>query len=220
MNLKKLDIDQFYHEENANYTKVGEKYPYGLGATILITPKQMIMVYNKEALSSEGKMVTGLGSHSDTLETIFANIFNLSLEGNLNKKNKVLNEAIYGGSLNYIFVDLVNQVGEFFVVFELPAKISLKEFAYLMALNEKLKSLDLGIKTMATISSFDPTQGIFTDKEAILYNNLTLDEAINYFQEYFKKVKNPDEEYIVKNAKYPENYYTYQRSEEEVRMHL
>lgn len=217
MNLKKLDIDQFYQEENANYTKAGEKYPYGLGATILITPKQMIMVYNKEALSIEGKMVTGLGSHSDTLETIFANIFNLSLEGNFNKKNKVLNEAIYGGSLNYIFVDLVNQIGELFAVFELPAKISLKEFAYLMVLNEKLKSLDLGIKTLATISSFDPTQGIFTDKEAILYNNLTLDEVILYFQEYFKKVKTP-EKYVIKNAKYLENYYTYQKREEEVKM--
>ena len=217
MNLKKLDIEQFYQEGNANYIKAGEKYPYGLGATILITPKQMIMVYNQEALSSEGEMVTGLGSHSDTLETIFANIFNLSLEGNFNKKNKVLNEAIYGGSLNYIFVDLVNQIGELFAVFELPAKISLKEFAYLMVLNEKLKSLDLGIKTLATISSFDPTQGIFTDKEAILYNNLTLDEVILYFQEYFKKVKTP-EKYIIKNAKYPENYYTYQKREEEVKM--
>ena len=42
MELKQLDINEFYREENAYYIKNGMSVPEGLGSLILITPKQTI----------------------------------------------------------------------------------------------------------------------------------------------------------------------------------
>lgn len=51
MSLKKLDLEEFYQEENAYYQQMGTNAPFGLGGVVLITPIQSIGVYNEEALN-------------------------------------------------------------------------------------------------------------------------------------------------------------------------
>ena len=68
MELKQLDINEFYREENAYYIKKGMSVPEGLGSLILITPKQTIGVYNIPGLDNSKEMVDGLGSHGETLD--------------------------------------------------------------------------------------------------------------------------------------------------------
>lgn len=46
MNLRKLDLEEFFQKGNGGYTAYELAYPEGLGASILITPKKMIEVYN------------------------------------------------------------------------------------------------------------------------------------------------------------------------------
>lgn len=80
MELKQLDINEFYREENAYYIKNGMSVPEGLGSLILITPKQTIGVYNIPGLDNFKEMVDGLGSHGETLDEVLAGIYNVSLE--------------------------------------------------------------------------------------------------------------------------------------------
>ena len=51
MSLKKLDLEEFYQEENAYYQQMCTNAPFGLGGVVLITPIQSIGVYNEEALN-------------------------------------------------------------------------------------------------------------------------------------------------------------------------
>ena len=107
MNLRKLDLEEFFQEGNGVYTAYELAYHEGLWVSILITPKKMIEVYNKPALDKAKALLSGLGSHGDTLEIILAAIFNLELQGSYLKKQRILNDAIGGEVFNYIFVRLL-----------------------------------------------------------------------------------------------------------------
>ncbi len=107
MNLQKLDLEEFFQKGNGGYTAYELAYPEGLGASILITPKKMIEVYNNPALDKAKALLSGIGSHGDTLEIILAAIFNLELQGSYLKKQRILNDAIGGEVFNYIFVRLL-----------------------------------------------------------------------------------------------------------------
>lgn len=107
MNLRKLDLEEFFQEGNGGYTAYELAYPEWLGASILITPKKMIEVYNKPALDKAKALLSGIGSHGDMLEIILAAIFYLELQGSYLKKQRILNDAIDGEVFNYIFVRLL-----------------------------------------------------------------------------------------------------------------
>lgn len=206
MNLRKLDLEEFFQEGNGYYTAYESVYPEGLGASILITPKKMIEVYNKPALDKTETLVPGLGSHGDTVEMILAAIFNLELQGNYFKKQRVLNEAIEGGIFNYIFVRLVNQIDNPYITVECPCCISQVEYDYLKELNERIKALSFSIIPMVTIYNYDPKKGDFVSKEKKeLYRGISLDEALVYFEN--RAV--PKDEYFIKTAKYPEGDFIY-----------
>ena len=156
MSLKKLDLEEFYQEENAYYQQMGTNAPFGLGGVILITPMQTIGVYNEEALDINGLMVPGLGGHGKTVDLVLAKMFDLKLEGNDIKRNKILKTAITGKQLNYIYIVLTNSLAGKKAMVEIPAKIDEKEFNELVKLS-KIFSL-LGVETKALISGFDPTK--------------------------------------------------------------
>ena len=182
MNLKKLDLEEFYQEINAYYQQMGTNAPFGLGGVILITPMQTIGVYNKETLDINGIMVPGLGGHGDTVDLVLANMFGLKLEGNNFKRNRILKSAISGKELNYVYMVLTNSLAGKQAMVEIPAKIDEKEFNELSKLS-KIFSL-LGVKTKALISSFDPTKkdGGNYDINNNVVSDVSLEGALNYLR--------------------------------------
>ena len=182
MSLKKLDLEEFYQEENAYYQQMGTNAPFGLGGVILITPMQTIGVYNEEALDINGLMVPGLGGHGKTVDLVLAKIFDLKLEGNDIKRNKILKTAITGKQLNYIYIVLTNSLAGKLAMVEIPAKIDEKEFNELAKLS-KIFSL-LGVETKALISSFDPTKkdGGAYDVNNNEISDVSLEGALNYLR--------------------------------------
>lgn len=182
MSLKKLDLEEFYQEENAYYQQMGTNAPFGLGGVILITPMQTIGVYNEEALDINGLMVPGLGGHGKTVDLVLAKMFDLKLEGNDIKRNKILKTAITGKQLNYIYIVLTNSLAGKLAMVEIPAKIDEKEFNELAKLS-KIFSL-LGVETKALISSFDPTKkdGGAYDVNNNEISDASLEGALNYLR--------------------------------------
>ena len=182
MSLKKLDLEEFYQEENAYYQQMGTNAPFGLGGVILITPMQTIGVYNEEALDINGLMVPGLGGHGKTVDLVLAKIVDLKLEGNDIKRNKILKTAITGKQLNYIYIVLTNSLAGKLAMVEIPAKIDEKEFNELAKLS-KIFSL-LGVETKALISSFDPTKkdGGAYDVNNNEISDVSLEGALNYLR--------------------------------------
>ena len=182
MSLKKLDLEEFYQEENAYYQQMGTNAPFGLGGVILITPMQTIGVYNEEALDINGLMVPGLGGHGKTVDLVLAKMFDLKLEGNDIKRNKILKTAITGKQLNYIYIVLTNSLAGKLAMVEIPAKIDEKEFNELVKLS-KIFSL-LGVETKALISGFDPTKkdGGAYDVNNNEISDVSLEGALNYLR--------------------------------------
>lgn len=182
MSLKKLDLEEFYQEENSYYQQMGTNAPFGLGGVVLITPMQTIGVYNEEALDINGVMVPGLGGHGKTVDLVLAQMFDLKLEGNDFKRNKTLKTAIIGKQLNYIYIVLTNSLAGKKAMVEIPAKIDEKEFNELVKLN-KIFSL-LGVETKALISSFDPTKkdGGAYDVNNNEISDVSLEGTLNYLR--------------------------------------
>lgn len=209
MSLKKLDLEEFYQERNAYYQQMGTNAPFGLGGVILITPKQTIGVYNEEALDINGVMVPGLGGHGKTVDLVLAQMFDLKLEGNDFKKNKILKTAITGKQLNYIYIVLTNSLAGKQAMVEIPAKIDEKEFNELVKLS-KIFSL-LGVETKALISSFDPTKkdGGAYDVNNNEISDVSLEGALNYLRT--NKMVLPD--INLYNVYKKENLYKYQEGE-------
>lgn len=177
----------------------------------------MIEVYNKPALDKSETLVTGLGSHGDTLEIILVAIFNLKLQGSYLKKQRILNDAIDGGVFNYIFVRLVNQIDNPYITVECPCCINSKEYDCLKNLNDRIKALSFRIIPMMTIYNYNPTKGDFwPDDKKELYSGISLDEALDYFEN--KGV--PKNEYFIKTAKYPERDFIYLEEEQEEKRSL
>ncbi len=209
MSLKKLDLEEFYQEENAYYQQMGTNAPFGLGGVILITPKQTIGVYNEEALDINGLMVPGLVGHGKTVDLVLAKMFDLKLEGNDIKRNKILKTAITGKQLNYIYIALTNSLAGKLAMVEIPAKIDEKEFNELVKLS-KIFSL-LGVETKALISGFDPTKkdGGAYDVNNNEISDVSLEGALNYLRT--NKMVLPD--INLYNVYKKENLYKYQEEE-------
>ena len=209
MSLKKLDLEEFYQEGNAYYQQMGTNAPFGLGGVILITPMQTIGVYNEEALDINGLMVPGLGGHGKTVDLVLAKMFDLKLEGNDIKRNKILKTAITGKQLNYIYIVLTNSLAGKLAMVEIPAKIDEKEFNELVKLS-KIFSL-LGVETKALISGFDPTKkdGGAYDVNNNEISDVSLEGALNYLRT--NKMVLPD--INLYNVYKKENLYKYQEEE-------
>lgn len=209
MSLKKLDLEEFYQEENAYYQQMGTNAPFGLGGVILITPMQTIGVYNEEALDINGLMVPGLGGHGKTVDLVLAKMFDLKLEGNDIKRNKILKTAITGKQLNYIYIVLTNSLAGKLAMVEIPAKIDEKEFNELAKLS-KIFSL-LGVETKALISGFDPTKkdGGAYDVNNNEISDVSLEGALNYLRT--NKMVLPD--INLYNVYKKENLYKYPEEE-------
>ena len=182
MSLKKLDLEEFYQEKNAYHQQIGTNAPFGLGGVVLITPTQTIGVYNEEALDINGVMVPGLGGHGKTVDLVLAQMFDLKLEGNDFKRNKILKTAITGNQLNYIYIVLTNSLAGKQAMVEIPAKIDEKECNELVKLS-KIFSL-LGVETKALITSFDPTKkdGGDYDVNNNKISDVSLEGALNYLR--------------------------------------
>ena len=210
MSLKKLDLEEFYQEKNAYYQQMGTNDPFGLGGVILITPIQIIGVYNEEALDINGVMVPGLGGHGRTVDLVLAQMFDLRLEGNDIKRNKILKLAITGKQLNYIYIVLTNSLAGKQALVEIPAKIDEKELNELDKLS-KIFSL-LGVETKALITSFDPTKkdGGDYDVNNNEISDVPLEEALNYLRTNKGKVF---PEINLFNVYKKENIYEYQEEE-------
>lgn len=213
MSLKKLDLEEFYKDDNAFCQQMGTNVPFGLGGVILITPIQTIGVYNEEALDINGVMVPGLGGHGKTVDLVLAKMFALKLEGNDFKRIKILKPAIpaiTGKQLNYIYIVLTNSLAGKRALVEIPAKISDAEFNELDKLSKIFTAL--GVETKALITSFDPAKkdGGDYDVNNNEISDVPLEEALNYLRtnkgKIFPKIN-------LFNVYKKENIYEYQEEE-------
>ena len=214
MELKQLDINEFYREENAYYTKDGMSVPEGLGSLILITPKQTIGVYNVPGLDNSKEMVDGLGGHGETLDEVLASIYNVSLEKLGYKRDKQLNDIIYGRGLNFIVITLINEINLRSAVIEIPKVISKYQYDSLVSLSKIFKSL--GITAMGNISLYNPLLGNYdkSDNKALFKTYETLNADV---LEALKEQVIPDDKYQIKNQKYEERPYLYKEQNKSFR---
>lgn len=177
--MKRLDLEEFYQDSNQYYQGFNNNIPEGLGAVILITDKQSIGVYNVSKKDINGNDIIGLGSHGSTVESILASIFNVQLEGNSNRRMRLLNQAIPGCEFNYVYVRLVNEINNKFVTVQIPGLVNEYQYGELADLNYIFKILN--VKTYAEITGYNPNKmdydDTFTD---VKLDNL--DDALVYLK--------------------------------------
>lgn len=177
--MKRLDLEEFYQDSNQYYRGFNNSIPEGLGGVILITDKQSIGVYNVSKKDINGNDIIGLGSHGSTVESILVSIFNVQLEGNSNRRMRMLNQAIPGVEFNYVYIRLVNEIGNKFVTVQIPGLVNEYQYGKLVELNGIFKSL--GVRTYAEITRYNPNKmdydDIFVDVKLD-----SLDDALAYLK--------------------------------------
>ena len=177
--MKRLDLEEFYQDSNQYYQGFNNSIPEGLGGVILITDKQSIGVYNVSKKDINGNDIVGLGGHGSTVESILASIFNVQLEGNSNKRMRMLNQAIPGCEFNYVYIRLVNEIGNKFVTVQIPGLVNEYQYGKLVELNGIFKSL--GVKTYAEITRYNPNKMNYDDTFADVKLD-SLDDALAYLK--------------------------------------
>lgn len=177
--MKRLDLEEFYQDSNQYYQGFNNSIPEGLGGVILITDKQSIGVYNVSKKDINGNDIVGLGSHGSTVESILASIFNVQLEGNSNRRMRLLNQAIPGCEFNYVYIRLVNEIGNKFVTVQIPGLINEYQYGKLTALNDIFKILN--VKTYAEITGYNPNKMDYDDTFADVKLN-SLGDALMYLK--------------------------------------
>lgn len=151
-------------------------------------------------------MVDGLGSHGETLDEVLAGIYNVSLDKLGYKRDKQLNDIIYGRGLNFIVLTLINEINLRSVVIEIPKVINEYQYASLVSLSKIFKSL--GISVMGNISLYNPLLGDYdnSDIKALFKNYETLDDDT---LKALKELVIPNDKYYIENQKYEERTYLY-----------
>lgn len=177
--MKSLDLKEFYQDSNQYYQGFNNSIPEGLGGVILITAKQSIGVYNVSKKDINGNDVIGLGSHGSTVESILASIFNVQLEGNSNRRMRLLNQAIPGCEVNYVYVRLVNETNDKFVTVQIPGLVNEYQYSELADLNYIFKILN--VKTYAKITGYNPNKMDYDDTFADVKLD-SLDDALMYLK--------------------------------------
>lgn len=146
---------------------------------VLITAKQSIGVYNVSKKDINGNDVIGLGSHGSTVESILASIFNVQLEGNSNRRMRMLNQAIPGVEFNYVYIRLVNEIGNKFVTMQIPGLVNEYHYGKLVELNGIFKSV--GVRTYAEITRYNPNKMDYDDTFVDVKLD-SLDDALMYLK--------------------------------------
>ena len=177
--MKRLDLEEFYQDSNQYYRGFNNSIPEGLGGVILITDKQSIGVYNVSKKDINGNDIIGLGSHGSTVESILASIFNVQLEGNSNRRMRMLNQAIPGVEFNYVYIRLVNEIGNKFVMVQIPGLVNEYQYGKLVELNGIFKSL--GVRTYAEITRYNPNKMDYDDTFVDVKLD-SLDDALAYLK--------------------------------------
>lgn len=195
--MKRLDLEEFYQDSNQYYRGFNNSIPEGLGGVILITDKQSIGVYNVSKKDINGNDIVGLGSHGSTVESILASIFNVQLEGNSNRRMRLLNQAIPGVEFNYVYIRLVNEIGNKFVTVQIPGLVNEYQYGKLVELNGIFKSL--GVRTYAEITRYNPNKMDYDDTFVDVKLD-SLDEALMYLKNNNKigVLKGNDKEILYK----------------------
>ena len=177
--MKRLDLEEFYQDSNQYYQGFNNSIPEGLGGVILITDKQSIGVYNVSKKDINGNDIVGLGGHGSTVESILASIFNVQLEGNSNRRMRMLNQAIPGVEFNYVYVRLVNETNDKFVTVQIPGLVNEYQYGKLVELNGIFKSL--GVRTYAEITRYNPNKMNYDDTFTDVKLD-SLDDALMYLK--------------------------------------
>lgn len=195
--MKRLDLEEFYQDSNQYYRGFNNSIPEGLGGVILITDKQSIGVYNVSKKDINGNDIIGLGSHESTVESILASIFNVQLEGNSNRRMRMLNQAIPGVEFNYVYIRLVNEIGNKFVMVQIPGLVNEYQYGKLVELNGIFKSL--GVRTYAEITRYNPNK-IDYDDTFVDVKLDSLDDALAYLKSdnKIRVLKGNDKEILYK----------------------
>lgn len=195
--MKRLDLEGFYQDSNQYYQGFNNSIPEGLGGVILITAKQSIGVYNVSKKDINGNDVIGLGSHGSTVESILASIFNVQLEGNSNRRMRLLNQAIPGCEFNYVYIRLVNEIGNKFVTVQIPGLVNEYQYSKLSELNGIFNGL--GVRTYAEVTRYNPNKMDYDDTFADVKLD-SLDDALMYLKNNNKigVLKGNDKEILYK----------------------
>lgn len=138
-----------------------------------------------------------MGSHGSTVESILAGIFNVQLEGNSNKRMHMLNQAIPGVEFNYLYIRLVNEIGNKFVTVQIPGLVNEYQYSKLAELNGIFKGL--GVRTYTKITKYNPNKMDYDDTFVDVKLD-SLDDALMYLKNNNKigVLKGNDKEILYK----------------------
>lgn len=173
--LKKLNLDEFYTEENKKIDNGA-----GIGAVGLLTTHQFINVYNYEDSG-----IIGLGSHAGTYIKLLNEIYGLGIPDG--KKGypdlSEVDDRIPHCEKNFVNIQYVVQSAIDFVTVNIPYYITPFQYEELLNFNEIIKNYDVVLETI--ILHFDPIKGSYIDGvENVYYSTETsIIDALNYMKE-------------------------------------
>lgn len=187
MGLKFLDLDYFFEDKNGQLYN-GE----GIGAVTLITPVQMITVFNIEDEFTKRTNVDcfASGSHLKTREEIIKYIYDIDYsEGEIYESGDVrrglISRMIEIRYVNSNFFKMISVI--------IPSFINKEQYYLLSNLNEELKEIqklrNFDIKILVSNNGFNPNNCII-DSQPIFWDNEinNLDNALVYYKSHIEDI--------------------------------
>lgn len=92
---------------------------------------------------------------------------------------RMLNQAIPGVEFNYVYIRLVNEIGNKFVTVQIPGLVNEYQYGKLVELNGIFKSL--GVRTYAEITRYNPNKIDYDDTFADVKLD-SLDDTLMYLK--------------------------------------
>lgn len=175
--MKKLNYEEFFFKPKEKKDK--NMKDNALGATIIITPKQVIEVYNQADYNSKGNLIEGLGTHVLTYNKLIANIYNLDYEtDDLDYLEFILNNYNKNYLNDYIHICFVSDYFSTSYILSLPKYITSYEYRKLINLNNYLKTFNIHIIEVIFINGYDSIKNTYTD----YLEFKSLDSLLNYYK--------------------------------------
>lgn len=187
MQLENLDFYEFYKDE---YSKIDRGF--GIGASGIITPKQMINVINVTDNNKKELYGWAQGGHQQTFYEIIKHIYNLDEDNDWNSTSELARETILNRLvLKMIHIHYINwsSINNKYIIIYLPAYITKSQCDNLLNLNKKIKELSKNYKIRVDLHIngyiFNPIQKEIFKEESFDNNSKNnIIEAIKYLNKH------------------------------------
>jgi len=187
MNFEKLDLYYFFKEANGLLNN-----NEGIGAVSLITPTQMLNVFNVDKIDSknDGNVFFAAGTHQKTREKLIELIYGIDYSENIAYAD---NDSRRGLTSRIVEVRYVNSKSLKLISITIPAFISKLQYHCLVKLSDELKKIqslsDFYITILVTNNGLNPNDCI-VDSQPIFWDEKlnNLDDALEFYKKNIKDI--------------------------------